>query len=81
MSLRNKKLIKRFSENLKQIRKDKNRTQADLAYSIGRNQQSYQRIEAGNSNITIDYIFDIARELNVHPKQLFTIDFEEYLKK
>jgi DNA-binding XRE family transcriptional regulator len=44
-----------------------------LAKLIGKDRQNYQRVEAGMTNPTVWYLYNIAKALNVPPKEL--IDF------
>ena len=65
--------LKRLGENLRRLREARNLTQADLANMIGKERQSYQRIETGTTNPTIWYLQNIAQALNISVKDL--IDF------
>jgi putative transcriptional regulator len=58
-------LLKRLGKNIKRIREEKGKSQADLAYSIGKEQQSIQRLEAGNINPSYYYLCEIAEGLDV----------------
>jgi transcriptional regulator with XRE-family HTH domain len=64
---------KRLGDHLRELREKRNLTQADLANLIGKDRQSYQRVEAGITNPTVWYLYNIAKALNVPPKEL--IDF------
>ena len=58
-------LLKDLGEKIRLIRKDKGITQVQLAHSIGKDQQSIQRLEAGNINPSYIYLEEIADGLNV----------------
>ena len=58
-------LLKDLGEKIREIRKDKGVTQVQLAHSIGKDQQSIQRLEAGNINPSYIYLQEIAEGLNV----------------
>jgi len=58
-------LLKKLGERIRQIRIDKGITQVQLAHSIGKDQQSIQRLEAGNINPSYFYLYEIANGLNV----------------
>ncbi|MEO6522933.1 MULTISPECIES: helix-turn-helix domain-containing protein [Mucilaginibacter] len=58
-------LLKELGDKIRLIRKDKGITQVQLAHSIGKDQQSIQRLEAGNINPTYIYLQEIAEGLNV----------------
>jgi transcriptional regulator with XRE-family HTH domain len=53
-------LLKALGERIRIIRKEKGMTQVTLAHSLGKDQQSIQRLEAGNFNPTIYYLYEIA---------------------
>ena len=58
-------LLKDLGEKIRGIRKDKGITQVQLAHSIGKDQQSIQRLEAGNINPSYIYLQEIADGLSV----------------
>jgi len=57
--------LKRLGERIREIRKEKGISQKQLAHSIGKDQQSIQRLEAGNINPSYFYLYEIAEGLNV----------------
>ncbi|NOW94006.1 helix-turn-helix transcriptional regulator [Mucilaginibacter sp. SG564] len=63
-------LLKKLGERIREIRKEKGITQVQLAHSIGKDQQSVQRLEAGNINPSYYYLYEIAEGLNVSLEQL-----------
>lgn len=57
--------LKKLGQRIRAIRKEKSMTQLDLAHSIGKDQQSIQRLEAGNINPSYFYLKEIAKGLEV----------------
>lgn len=58
-------LLKDLGAKIRTIRKEKGITQVQLAHSIGKDQQSIQRLETGNINPSYIYLQEIAEGLNV----------------
>lgn len=58
-------LLKDLGAKIRTIRKEMGITQEQLAHSIGKDQQSIQRLEAGNINPTYVYLQEIAEGLNI----------------
>ena len=58
-------LLKDLGAKIRTIRKEKGITQVQLAHSIGKDQQSIQRLEAGNINPSYIYLQEIAEGLNI----------------
>ena len=56
-------LLKDLGERIRIVRKDKGITQVQLAHSIGKDQQSIQRLETGNINPSYIYLQEIAEGL------------------
>lgn len=67
---------KGFGERLKTLRKLKGFTQESLAEKIGINLRQLARIEAGESFISSETLFNICNTFNVSPKILFDFDLE-----
>lgn len=63
-------LLKKLGERIRKIRKDKGMSQAQLANSIGKDQQSIQRLEMGNINPSLYYLAQLAEGLSVDLKSL-----------
>jgi putative transcriptional regulator len=59
-------LLKDLGEKVRTVRKDKEITQVQLAHSIGKDQQSIQRLETGNINPSYIYLLEIAEGLNTN---------------
>jgi putative transcriptional regulator len=72
-SLMKKKLLKKLGGRVRSIRKAKGITQAELAYSIDKDQSSIQRLEKGRVNPSFYYLYEIAQGLEVPVKDL--VDF------
>jgi len=63
--MKKEELLKDLGERIRTIRKDKGITQLQLAHSIGKDQQSIQRLEAGNVNPSYIYLQEIADGLSI----------------
>jgi putative transcriptional regulator len=63
-------LLKKLGERIREIRKDKGISQKQLAHSIGKDQQSIQRLEAGNINPSYYYLIEIANGLEIETSKL-----------
>ena len=72
---------KKFGEQLKTLRKIANLTQEQLAEDIGINLRQLARIEAGESFVSSDTLYNICRVLNVSPKSLFDFYLQEEVLK
>jgi putative transcriptional regulator len=59
-------LLKKLGERIREIRLEKGISQKQLANSIGKDQQSIQRLEAGNINPSFYYLKEIALGLGTH---------------
>jgi transcriptional regulator with XRE-family HTH domain len=70
---RDEKFLKQFGERLKQIRKSKNISQEQLAWSTGFELSQIGRIERGVINTSISHLAKLAEILEVSPKEL--LDF------
>lgn len=58
-------LLKKLGLKIREIRKEKGMSQAELANTIGKDQQSIQRLEAGNINPSYYYLYEIANGLDI----------------
>ena len=63
-------LLKKLGERIRDIRNEKGISQKTLAHSIGKDQQSIQRLEAGNINPSFYYLTEIANGLQIELEQL-----------
>jgi transcriptional regulator with XRE-family HTH domain len=68
---RDEKFLKQFGERLKQIRKSKNISQEQLAWSTGFELSQIGRIERGLINTSISHVAKIAEALAISPAELF----------
>lgn len=66
--------IKALGKRIREIRKNKKLSQEQLANLCDLPFSQINRIESGAINTSVSYIFLIATNLGVHPKELF--DFE-----
>jgi len=66
-------LLKKLGERIRKIRLEKSISQKQLAHSIGKDQQSIQRLEAGNINPSYFYLCEIAQGLNVSLVEIITL--------
>jgi len=63
-------LLKKLGKRIQEIRKEKGITQVELANSIGKDQQSIQRLEAGGVNPSFYYLVEVAKGLEVEVEKL-----------
>lgn len=65
--------LKKLGQHIKKIRKNKGISQVELANSIGKDQQSVQRLEAGNVNPTYYYLCEICEGLDINIEDIVKI--------
>lgn len=65
--------LKHIGASIRKVRLEKGMTQSQLAYKVGKDQQSIQRLESGNINATLYYLSEIAMGMDM--------TFEDFLKK
>jgi len=63
--------LKKLGKHIKKIRNEKGISQVELANSIGKDQQSIQRLEAGNINPSYYYLCEIAEGLEISIQEIF----------
>ncbi|MCE7068404.1 helix-turn-helix domain-containing protein [Dyadobacter sp. CY326] len=63
-------LLIQLGLRIRELRKMKNITQAELAHNIGKDQQSIQRLEAGKINPSFFYLHEIAIGLSVPLREI-----------
>jgi putative transcriptional regulator len=63
-------LLKQLGDRVKELRRSKNMTQAELAHAIGKDQQSIQRLEAGKINPSFLYLREIATGLGIPMREI-----------
>ena len=57
--------LKELGLRIRELRLKKGLTQQFVAAALNKEQQSYQRIEAGNTNASIYYLYEISQVLDV----------------
>lgn len=62
--------LKKLGQHIRKIRKIKGISQVELANSIGKDQQSIQRLEAGNVNPTYYYLCEICEGLDIKVEEI-----------
>jgi len=65
-------LLKRLGQRIREIRNEKGITQVQLAHSLDKDQQSIQRLEAGNINPSYYYLYEIASGLGITLTELLS---------
>lgn len=73
INVRDKKYLKDFGKNLRQIRTNHNLSQEALGLDAGLGKNQVGLIERGEVNVTLSTIKKLAKSLQVHPKDL--LDF------
>ena len=77
MKPRDKKRLAKFRENLVKLRKEKGLSQRGLSYLCDIGHAKISRLESdAESNLTLPTLFELAKGLGVHPKQLIDYDFD-----
>ncbi|MES2591298.1 MAG: helix-turn-helix transcriptional regulator [Bacteroidota bacterium] len=66
------KILSKLGSKIRLVRKDKNITQVELANSIGKDQQSIQRLESGKINPSYYYLLEVAEGLGVSIEELLS---------
>jgi transcriptional regulator with XRE-family HTH domain len=66
------KELKKLGAHVRELRKAKDMTQQELAHMINKDQQSIQRLEAGNMNPTFIYLGEIAKGLKMTMAEFFS---------
>ena len=66
-----KKTLKAFGNNVRSIREKKNLSVRDVSYACSIDNSKISKIENGQINVTLTTILDLAKGLEVHPKELF----------
>jgi transcriptional regulator with XRE-family HTH domain len=76
MKSRDKKRLQNFRENLKKLRKEKGLSQRGLSYLCDVDYSKIGKLENNpNTNLNLTTLFELARRLGVHPKELIDYDF------
>ena len=74
MAQTDKKILKRFGENFREVRLSKKLSQRQLASQCRVEYSNISKLENGKLNISLITLADLAEGLGVHPKKLW--DFE-----
>lgn len=69
--LHKEEFLKKIGSRIVQLRKEKNISQAKLAWQLGKDPQSIERIENGKINTSIFNLKEIADALEVDLKSFF----------
>ena len=67
--------LKQFGTNFARLRSSKNLTFRSLAQKCDLDYADLNKIENGKRNITLSTIIELAKGLEVHPKELFDFNF------
>lgn len=73
-SMDKEELLKQMGSYIRKLREKRKLTQRDLAASVGKDQQSIQRLEAGKINPSFFYLYQIAEGLSVNMTELVNFD-------
>jgi len=74
ISKKDKRILKVFGENLKNLRKSKSFSLRALSYECDIDYSDINKIEKGQKNITLTTIIELANGLSVQPKRLLDFD-------
>ena len=69
--MENREILIKFGQRVRQLRKEKNLSQEDLAFKADLHRTYIGMIERAEKNITLVNIEKIAKALNVDIKELF----------
>jgi transcriptional regulator with XRE-family HTH domain len=77
MKARDKRRLQGFRKILAEVRKQKGLTQRGLSYQCDIGHAKISRLETDqDSNLTLTTLFELAKGLGVHPKDLIDYDFD-----
>lgn len=68
--MKKEELLKKLGLRIRELRIQKKYSQKELAHIVGKDQQSIQRLEAGNINPSYYYLFEISKGLDVNLSDL-----------
>jgi transcriptional regulator with XRE-family HTH domain len=71
-----KKVLKKFGENLRKLRKQKKLSLRQMSYACSIDNSKIAKIEKGKINITITTLLQLALALETHPSSLLNYDQE-----
>ncbi|MFI5141786.1 MAG: helix-turn-helix domain-containing protein [Bacteroidia bacterium] len=73
--------LKQLGEHIREVRLKKNITQFDLASNIGKDRQSVQRVESGDINASVYYLYELAEGLDISLEELLAFKIATKKKK
>jgi putative transcriptional regulator len=79
MAIKKDIFLKQLGEHIRDVRLKKNITQFDLASNIGKDRQSVQRVESGDINASVYYLYELAEGLDISLEELLA--FKITIKK
>ncbi len=62
-----------LGDRIRALRKERKLTQAQLAYSINKDQQAIQRLESGKINPTFEFLFQVSEGLEMTLSDLLDV--------
>jgi DNA-binding Xre family transcriptional regulator len=71
-----KKVLKRFGENLRKLRKAKGLSLREMSYACSIDNSKIAKIEKGMINITFTTLLQLASALEAHPSLLLDYEME-----
>jgi transcriptional regulator with XRE-family HTH domain len=71
-----KKVLKKFGENLRKIRKQKKLSLRQMSYACSIDNSKIAKIEKGKINITYTTLLQLALALEIHPSSLLHYDLD-----
>lgn len=71
-----KKVLKKFGENLRKLRKQKGLSLRQMSYACSIDNSKIAKIEKGMINITYTTLLQLALALETHPSTLLNYDLE-----
>jgi transcriptional regulator with XRE-family HTH domain len=81
MKPRDKKRLQKFRENLIRIREEKGLSQRALSYQCDVDHAKISKLENDSeTNLNLTTLFELAKGLGVHPKELIDYDLD-FIKK
>lgn len=79
MDAKKERILKQFGENIRDFRKKKGLSQDEVVLNSDHiTKGTISDIENGKRNLSFTTLIDLAKGLEVHPKELFNFDFEKY---
>ncbi|HEV3414571.1 MAG TPA: helix-turn-helix transcriptional regulator [Puia sp.] len=71
-----KKVLKKFGENLRRLRKEKGLSLREMSYACSIDNSKIAKIEKGMINITFTTLLQLATALETHPSTLLVYETE-----